>query len=244
MVKRPQTPEEIFQPFQKDMLETFPGEVEAIYLFGSGARGDFDPKRSDINFLVILSDEGMEHLERAANVVRRWQKHGVAVPLFLTRDYVNTSLDSFPIEFLNIKLAHKLVYGEDFISRLEINKEPLRLQCEEQTKSKLLHLRAGVLSTWDQKRSLEAFLTMTVPTFLSLFRVLLALHDHQPPKDAREVLKDTAELYHLDEAVFEKLAALRSKSYKMNLGALQSLAKSLIAQIKYLSEFIDQWKIA
>ena len=244
MAKRPQAPEEIFQLFQKDMLETFPGEVEAIYLYGSGARGDFDPKRSDINFLVVLNDEGMEHIERAADLVRRWGKRGVAMPLFLTRDYIASSLDSFPIEFLNIKLSHKVVYGEDFISDLEISKEALRLQCEEQTKSKLLHLRASVLSTWNQKRPLAAFLTMTVPTFLSLFRVLLALHDHQPPKDAGAVFQQTTELYHLDEKVFEKLAALRARPSKLSLPELQSLAKSLIGQLKYLSEVIDQWKIA
>jgi predicted nucleotidyltransferase len=242
MAKRPHSPEEVFQPFQKDMLDTFGGDVEAIYLYGSGARGDYHPKRSDINFLVVLSEEGMEHLERAAPVVRRWAKRRVAVPLFLTRDYIKTSLDSFPIDFLNIKLAHTLVYGADFLGQLEISKESLRLKCEEQAKSKLLHLRDGVLAAWGKKRPMTEFLVLTMPTFLSLFRVLLMLHDHEPPRDAHAVFQTTAELYNLDISVFEQLLALRSKSLKLKTAGLMMLAKSLIAQIKYLSEFIDQWK--
>jgi predicted nucleotidyltransferase len=241
MAKKPRSPEELFQPFQKDMLGTFGGDIEAIYLYGSGARGDYHPKRSDINFLVVLSKDGMEHLERAAPVVRRWAKRGVTMPLFLTRDYINTSLDSFPIDFLNIKLAHTLVYGEDFLSQLEISKESLRLKCEEQTKSKLLHLRDGVLAAWGKKRPMTEFLVLTVSTFLSLFRVLLMLHDHEPPRDARDVFQTTAELFNLDMSVFEKLLALRSKSLKLNVVGLMALAKSLINQIKQLSEFIDQW---
>jgi predicted nucleotidyltransferase len=242
MSKRPHTPQEVFQPFQKDMLDTFGGDVEAIYLYGSGARGDYHPKRSDINFLVVLGEEGMDHIERAATIVRRWAKRGVAMPLFLTRDYINTSLDSFPIEFLNIKLAHTLVYGADFLDELDIDKEALRLQCEEQVKSKLLHLRDGVLAIWDKKAPLREFLALTIPTFLSLFRVLLAMYDHEPPKEAAAVFQQAAELYHLDESVFEQLMSLRRKSLKLNLAGVHSLAKSLIAQIKNLSEFIDQWK--
>lgn len=242
MAKRPHSPEEVFQPFQKDMLDTFGGDIEAIYLYGSGARGDYQRRRSDINFLVVLRDEVMEHLERAAPVVRRWAKRGVAMPLFLTREYINTSLDSFPIDFLNLKLAHTLVYGEDFFDQLEISKESLRLKCEEQAKSKLLHLRDGVLATWGKKQPMTEFLVVTIPTFLSLFRVLLSLHDQESPRDDRAVFSNAAELYHLDASVFEQLLALRSKSLKLSVTGSMTLAKSLIAQVKYLSEFIDQWK--
>lgn len=242
MAKKPRSPEEILQPFLDDLTGVFGSDIVSVYLFGSAASGEYDAERSDINFLVVLTEEAMERFEQAAPLVKKWAKRGVAVPLFLTRDYIESSLDSFPIEFLNIKLAHRHLYGQDFIPDLNIEKDALRLKCEEQVKSKLLHLRNGVLTAWDDARNMEIFLAMTVPTFLSLFRVLLALNDQEPPKESKAVFQETAELYQLDEGVFDRLLQLRSKSRKFTFSEIHALAKDLIAQINYLAEFVDQWK--
>jgi hypothetical protein len=58
-------------------------------------------------------------------------------PLFLTRSDLSSSLDSYPIEFLNMKNRYRLVYGEDVLQKLSFNPLAVRLQIERELKGKL-----------------------------------------------------------------------------------------------------------
>jgi len=44
-------------------------------------------------------------LESLAPKGKKYRKSGVASPLVMTPDYIQNSLDVFPIEFLNIRLC-------------------------------------------------------------------------------------------------------------------------------------------
>src|SRR5512137_826677 len=103
MSKAPGNPEEIFQTVVKDYQTIFGSDLLSIMLYGSGARGEYIPQKSDINFLILLSDNGINNLSKAFEVVSRWHKSRVSTPLFLTNNYIQASLDVFPIEFLNLK---------------------------------------------------------------------------------------------------------------------------------------------
>lgn len=242
MLKRPQSPEAVFAGLRQDLLSLFGAEIQAIYLYGSGARGQYDKKRSDINFLVLLSEAGLTALERVAPRLRHWFKQGVTMPLFLSLDYIHSSLDSFPIEFLNIKLSYVTVHGPDYLKDLTISKAALRLKCEEQVKSKLLHLREGVLLNWNKKRALKSFLVITIPTFLSIFRVLILLQDQDVPAADAEVAKKMADHYQLDAGIFSQLLGLKNKSVKLDRPGLQNLSRSLIGQMQRLAKTIDTWQ--
>ena len=59
----PKSPEVIYAEFTKDYKSIFGDDLISIILFGSAARGEYIYKRSDINFLIILSDSGMQRLK-------------------------------------------------------------------------------------------------------------------------------------------------------------------------------------
>jgi predicted nucleotidyltransferase len=103
MSKIPKTPEQIFQEFTDDFMKTFGDDLISIILYGSAARGEYIYKRSDINFLIVLTEQGIMQLRRALLLIPRWQKRKVSTPLILTEGYIRSALDSFPIEFLNMK---------------------------------------------------------------------------------------------------------------------------------------------
>ena len=84
MAKIPNRPEEIFDEFKGEYVSLFGDDLLAIILYGSGARGEYIPKKSDINFLIVLTDDGMERLGDATGLVGKWEKRSVPVPLFLT----------------------------------------------------------------------------------------------------------------------------------------------------------------
>ncbi len=241
MSKIPQSPEEIFNDFINDIKLVFNTELVSIALYGSGAKGEYVRKKSDINFLVVLTEDGIKKLSGAFELVKKWNKRKVAAPLFLTRNYIETSLDSFPIEFLNMKKFHKLVYGEDILSGLEISKAHLRLRCEEQVKGKLLHLRGEFLRTLGNKRLLESLLTATIPAFVSLFTALLEYKDIEVPESKRDAIMQTAESFSLNKEIFNRVLAVREKTLKLSKVELIQLTQDYIEEIRKCAQIVDKW---
>jgi len=241
MSKIPQSPDEIFNDFVYDMKHQFNTDLVSIAVYGSGAKGEYVRKKSDINFLVVLTEDGIKNLSGAFSLVKKWNKRNVAVPLFLTRNYIESSLDSFPIEFLNMKKFHKLVFGEDILSGLKISKQHLRLRCEEQIKGKLLHLREDFLRTLGDKKLLESLLTVTIPTFASLFTALLDYKDIDVPQSKKDTILLTAESFSLNKEIFNGVLAVREKSLKLSKAELVKLTQNYIEEIRKLAKIVDKW---
>ncbi|MBD3378790.1 hypothetical protein GF406_27430 [candidate division KSB1 bacterium] len=240
MAKIPNRPEDIFDEFKSDFLSLYGDQLESIILYGSGARGDYIRKKSDINFMLVLTLEGIQNLSAAFPLVKKWRKSNVATPLFVTTEYIESSLDSFPIEFLNMKSAYKVVYGKDALGHLNIDRNHLRLQVEAQIKGKLLHLREQFLGTLGKKQALKNLLKATVPAFTSIFAALLTLKDIEVTGQGVQVLPKTAQVFELDEVVFKNLLALREGSLDPSETELVKLAEKLIHEIRKCALLVDK----
>lgn len=240
MPKIPKDPQEIFQEFTQDYQKLYGEDLISIILYGSAAKGEYVYKKSDINFLIILSEKGIENLRKSLDLVPKWKKRNVATPLFLTKSYIETSLDSFPIEFLDMKEHHQLIYGEDVLKDIDINLKYLRLQCEREVKSKLLHLRQAYLNTHGKRKHMETLISRSIITFASIFRALLKLKGKEIPARKREVILSTSEEFGLDKETFEKLLKIRENRLKLSPQELSSLIKDYIEQIRELSQRVDQ----
>lgn len=241
MAKIPDSPEEIFEEFSKDYISVFASALKSIILYGSGAKGEYVPKKSDINFLIVLNNEQIENLDKALELIPKWQKRNVAVPLFLTKEYIASALDTFPVEFLEMKNAYKLVYGEDILKDLQINKQDLRRQLERELRGKLLHLRAGFLGTGYHRDRLRDMLAATVPTFNSIFAGLLYLKDKPLPATKAEMFGKTAEVFNLDKAVFATLVSIKNGKWHGSTVQLHDITNAYIRQVKKLVEVVDKW---
>src|SRR4030042_856004 len=137
MAKIPKTAEEIFPEITADFQKIYGEDLVSIILYGSGAGGDYVPGKSDLNFLITLTDRGIEGLDRALETVGKWRKRNVAIPLFMTRSYLTGSLDAYPVEFLNMKRHYKVVSGEDVLADLAFDRCHIRLQLERELRGKL-----------------------------------------------------------------------------------------------------------
>jgi len=243
MTKVPGNPEEIFQAVVKDYQTIFGSDLLSIILYGSGARGEYIPQKSDINFLVLLSENGIDNLSKAFEVVSRWHKSRVNTPLFLTNNYIQASLDVFPIEFLNLKSYYKVICGEDVLQDLVIEKKFLRLQCEREIKGKLLQLRQQFLETRGSKREIENLLARSAPPFYSIFRALLFLQDKAIPSGSKELLSFVAQETGLNSNLLLDILKIKEGSKKLTTAEAVSFMEAYIEQIKKLSAVIDEMKM-
>ncbi|MFC1867872.1 hypothetical protein ACFL0H_07040 [Thermodesulfobacteriota bacterium] len=239
MSKSPKDPKEIFQEIIEDYKGLFGEGLISVILYGSATGKDFRPGKSDVNFMIVLSEEGIENLDRAFKTVTRWQKRKVAIPLFLTRSYVETSTDVFPIEYMNFQRHHILVYGDDILKDLSFNQEFVRLQCEREIKGKLLLLRESFLESRGKGRNLKNVINQSIQAFLAIFDALLFLKGIEVPEDKRSIIKSTCETFDMDGSLFEKLLDIREQKIKINDTGLNELFKEYLKEIRRLSKIVD-----
>lgn len=239
MKNYPASPELIFDKYTRDWQTAFGNALESVSLYGSAARGEYIPGKSDINFLIVLTPAGIGNLRAAIELTEKWRRQNVAVPLVLTRAYIDNSLDTFPIEFLSMREHHKVVFGEDPLGSLHISKANLRLQIEREIKGKLLHLRESLLAEGFSRDRLLALLRQTLPAFNPLFEALLYLRDEPIPSQRREVFARVAELARIDKAFCERLFRVTTQESKPYRSELWDLFEKYLLQIRELTVFID-----
>lgn len=242
MAKIPDSPMEITEAFAQDYKTLFGDELISVILFGSGASGTYVPKKSDINFLIVVTETGIQHLSACFPLIEKWRRYNVSVPLFMTRQYIQNSLDSFPLEFLNMKKNHRMIYGEDILNGLEIPRENIRLECETQLKGKLLHLRKDFLATLANRKALELLIMKSVPAFAAVFKGLLLLKDAEPPADANAVIMTTAGKFGLDLALFEQILQINEKKIRLTSEELIKIIEAYILQMRQLALLVDELK--
>ncbi|UCH00067.1 MAG: hypothetical protein JSU78_06475 [Deltaproteobacteria bacterium] len=240
MAKIPERPEDIFDEFRGDYTTLFGDDMLAIILYGSGARGEYIPKKSDINFLIVLTDNGMDYLGDAINLVAKWQKRRIPVPLFLTKGYIESSLDAFPLEFFNIRSAYQVIHGEDILEDLPIEKDDLRLQCERELKAKLLLLRESYLQTQGKAHPLRELIAQSLSAFVAIFKALLHLKGQQMQGRYEAVISAIADIYGLDRKVFQTLWDIKRGQKKPGRDELKEVVLKYISEIKGLSRKVDQ----
>ncbi len=170
----------------------------AAYLTGSVLTQGFDPKHSRVNLLVVARTLPPERLDAIAQALPRRKAAPQIEPLFMTRDQIEHSLDSFPIEWLEIRERHLLLEGDDVVAGLEVPGTFLRLQCEHELRAKHILLRHAYLLHHGNARELGAALRAGASGFATLFRTLLRLRDEPIPAEPARVVQRVAELYRLD----------------------------------------------
>ncbi|NVM20934.1 MAG: hypothetical protein HWN68_04060 [Desulfobacterales bacterium] len=239
MSKVPKDPKEIFSGFVDDYRRLFGAELVSIILYGSAASSDYIPGKSDINFMIVLSEKGIDSLERAFGVIARWKKRNVGTPLFLTEDYVRTSLDAFPIEYLNFHNTHEVVYGKDILKDLTFDPHFLRLQCEREIKGKLLLLREAFLETQGKGKYLQQLISRSLGAFIAIFDALLYLKGQELPRHKRDVIKQVCHAYDMDTDLFEKLLDVKEKGGKLGGPEITKLFKAYLGEAQKLWKIVD-----
>ena len=239
MRKPPPSPESIFAEYTRDWQTAYGKELLSIVAYGSVARGEYRVGSSDINFLVLLTEAGIKTLRPAIELIEKWRPAHVAVPLLMTRAYIERSLDTFPIEFLGMRLHHQMVFGEDVLADLSITKADLRLQIEREVKGKLLHLRENFLDLGNDRNGLWRLLQQSLPAFTALFEALLYLRGQAIPAARREVIAAGAGVAGLDRGLFDKLLNVANQESRPYRVELLELFERYISQIRELAGFVD-----
>ena len=229
----------LIERFADDMENSLAENLVSLVLYGSAASGQYIPGKSDLNFLIVLASADEPTLSALFKPLRKWTRKGVALPFIMDMDDVQRSLDSFPVEFLEMKIAGRVVRGDDLLAGMVIDAEDLRLQCEREVKGKLLLLREAYLETAGRGAALKELARNSIPALIAIFEALLYLKGKEIPGETMEIVRVTAETFDLDTEVFKRLVEIRGKEVKLNDRETLSLFKAYLREMRKLSKLVD-----
>ena len=147
--------EEKLQAMVGKIKEAFGDQLKSVMLYGSKANGDIGGKCSDYNTLVDSNDASFVNQQKLAPLTADWIKAGSPPPQVFSARMFDKSNDVFPIEFLDMKAHHKVLYGDDPLQGVKVDMSNLRHQCEFELKGKLLALRQAISPPVAKSRGLK-----------------------------------------------------------------------------------------
>ena len=153
----------------------------SVILYGSAAMDDRQQHRSDFNLLCVVTRLGLEELGRCGPIFRAWRENGNPAPLLLTAEEVKTSTDCFPIEFQDMTEHRQVLFGEDLIAGMHVDRSFYRAQVEHELRAKQIRLRQKGADALSEPERLTNLMTDSLSTFCVLGRHALVLSG-RPPK--------------------------------------------------------------
>jgi predicted nucleotidyltransferase len=170
------------------------GPAYSAVLYGSAARDDFIPGRSDINLMLVLDELGPATLRSLSRAFTGWRKATPEPPLILSRAEWNRATDAFPIEITDMRLSYQVLRGTDPLQGVQVDRTDLRKALEREFRGKLLRLRQGYATYTPDPAALGSLGLQSAATILVLLRGVLTLRGDSVSSDSNELAAAAAKL--------------------------------------------------
>ena len=212
----------------------------SVVLYGSAASDDHQPRFSDLNVLCVLTEVTRRELAAGGEIFCWWREKGNPSPLLLTEREIALSNDCFPMEFIDIRRYHRVLFGKDVAGALEADTRFYRQQVEHELRGKLFRLRqkaAGMMSDTDLLRRL---LADSISTFCVLFRHALSLEGRDVRPVRRDIIYAAKDHFGIDAAPFERLLDLREGRIKPRETEPSALLSGCLQGIEQVIDAVDR----
>jgi hypothetical protein len=220
--------EKLISEFVEKIKTAAGANLVSVILYGSGAEGEFHPEHSDLNLLCVLRDASLASLSKLTETVEWWRKEKHHPPLLLTLAELKASADTFSIEFVDMKQRHRLVFGEDVLSSLDVPMTQHRAQLEYELREKLFLLRQHLVLAGSNEKQLWEVMLQSLSSFTTLFRHVLLEMGEQGRKHSRDAVAELAHRMNFDPAPFVQIMDVRAqKADRKQLRAAEIAGKYL-----------------
>ncbi|MDQ8202717.1 hypothetical protein [Pelagicoccus sp. SDUM812003] len=212
------------EAFTEKLRSALGERLTMVSLYGSAAVGDSAEGYSDVNMMVVCAQLGMEELNALRSLARRWARQGNPPPLLFAHERLMNSSHVFPIELLDIKENHRVLYGPDLLKALPISQANLKFQLEHELKGKLIQLRESYLLTEAGAEALLDLMLQSLSAFQIMLKAALRFYEVSVPAKKREAVSKLQRHVMFDLSVFEELQAIKDGSQLAPFGEEEALA--------------------
>jgi predicted nucleotidyltransferase len=213
------------------------GPGYSAVLYGSAARGDFIPGRSDINLMLVLEQLTAPVLRSLSRAFTGWRKSVPESPLILSRSEWDRASDAFPIEITDMRLSYQVLRGADPLQGVHVDQADLRKALEREFRGKLLRLRQGYSTYAPDPAALGSLGLHSAATILVLLRGLLTAVGKPVPTEGTELASAAAGLIGFEAEYL--LHVIRHRSDREWRCAAQEF-ENYMSAVEQTARFVDQ----
>jgi hypothetical protein len=181
------------------------GHLLGVTMYGGAVSHEYRPGKSEVNILVVLDDTSADVLSAFVPVQTRWMRRGMSAPLYLTPAAIASLPDVFPMEFLDMRHAYRVLYGEDFLADRRLDRNDLRLQSKRELAGLALHLRLEFVRTCRHPRRLRDVLALSLRRLHPVFKAILVLYEKKIPSPTAELIAAVEDLSGLGPSVLSEM---------------------------------------
>jgi len=216
------------------LQDTSGANFKAVTLYGAILTGWFDPSVQSVRSVLVLDKVDLGLLRRIGEQGLKLGKAGIAAPFIMTPAYIKASLDTFPLELIEIQQRHLTIAGEDQFTDLTFDDAHVRLQCEREFKVILIRMRQGLLAAAGRDKFAAALAADVIEELVRTLRGLLWLKGDRGGKVALDVVAD------VEKMTDQKLPGVRSA---LDRAAVQGWSgfEAIYKDVEKLGEIADAW---
>lgn len=181
---------------------------------------------------LLLTDYSPDNIKKIRQSLVMPSKDGFAFPLLFTNPFIETSMDSFPLEFLELQAYSTIIIGDSPFKNRTPDIRFVRLQCEREIKGKSMHLKAAFVNQPDSKNLLDT-LYLSLSDFRRIAIGLIVLKGELAPK-ANDILPRLSALYNIDSS---PLNVLINQEVKRN--EVEAVYLKYVETLDKLSDIIE-----
>lgn len=208
--------------------------ARALTLFGAIVTSGFDAARQTARSVLVMDRVDLAVLRTLAGHGAKLGKAGIAAPLVMTPEYIKSSLDTFPLELIDIQQQHVTVFGEEYFDDLSFEDSHVRLQCERELKVLLIGLRQGLLAAAGREKFIGALEMDVGQGLMRTLRGLLWLKGHKDAKPASEIL------HEIERVTERKLPGIRTALDTSGRHGWEEF-ETLYRDVEALGEIANAW---
>jgi hypothetical protein len=155
----------------RDLDQVFGARLRSLVVY-PGHQGD-----GSVHSMAVIDDLVFRDLAACLPFAEAWHHRGAAVPLLLTVEELQRSVDIFPLEYASILADYGVVRGVDPLKGVTIDVEEVRRACEAQAKGHLIHLREAFLESHGETTRVSRLIAASAAPLRALLTNIARLPD-------------------------------------------------------------------
>ncbi len=211
-------------------------ELISVVLYGSVSSGEYSPRHSNVNLAVVLKDASLRRLSKISSLLL---KSRMLNPVFLTENYITSSTDVFPIEFLDMKENYTLLYGKDFLKTMNIDTKNLRFQCEQELKSRVINLKREYLKN-SGREELQRLIFSSLTSVMHILRNLIRLKGHKPAYEKEGILAQASKEFGVNTDSLARIWKAKREGSRLCYAELEELFFAFSDDLEKIAELVDR----
>ena len=212
----------------------------SLLLYGSAARGTHVPERSDVNTLLICDAVDDALFAALAPPVRDWVRVGHPAPLILTEREWRESADAFPIEYEDMRDAHRLLAGRDPWHGIAVDRDDLRRQLEHELMGKLVRLRQAYAALSGEPKQLARVVVGSAGGFFTMLRAVLRFAGRPAPAPPEELVRSAAALIGFPAEALAPLVQHAKGGATLRLKPGDPLVPAYLAAVERTAAYVNR----